>query len=90
MSTKMWKFKQYDWVFSVPLSVGITVSNLKNEDMAKSDSYCDFYSFLIEGVQTSQYFYERGASSKKGWEPMVQISGSQSFFYIPPLQTQTL
>ena len=39
------KIKQYDWVFSVALSACIMISNLKNEDFANWDFFCDFYAF---------------------------------------------
>jgi len=49
-------------VFSVALStvLWIASSKLKNEDTI----------FFYKEVQTSLYFYERGASFKKVWEPM--------------------
>jgi len=40
--------KRYERVISIALSVGlrITSSNCKNEDTAKSECFCDFYTFF--------------------------------------------
>jgi len=44
---------------------------LRNGDTAKSDYFCDSYAFFQnEGVRASLYFYEKGASFEKAWEPM--------------------
>jgi len=39
------KVKQCDKVFFVAVTVCVTSNNLKNEDPAKSDCFCDFYAF---------------------------------------------
>jgi len=59
--------KQYDWVFAVVLSVSLrnTSGNLKNEDSGKSDSFCDFYSFLWNEGYERHLIFVKGLSALK-------------------------
>ena len=52
-------------MFFVVVSVCITSNNLKNEDPAKSDCFCDFYAFSKCRVRTSLCFNKGVPASKK-------------------------
>jgi len=67
--------KQYDWVFSVVLSVvglRITSNNSKN----KIGLFLWFLRFLKWESANATLFYERSANIKKGWEPLTYVETS--------------
>jgi len=59
------KGKQYDRVFSVLLSVCITINNLRNEDVAKSECFCDVTLSQTRGCGCHHIFMTGMSAPKK-------------------------
>jgi len=56
------------------LSVCVTSSNFKIKILQKRTVIVISARFLKRGGANVVLFYERGASSKKGWEPMASLA----------------